>query len=267
MAYGNPKVMYASSQKRANPVPGAPPNPAARREQDGAIYRSTDEGSTWTQLSGKGLPAEPWGRVAIVAVPGAKSKSAYVLVNQGFFRSDDMGETWMQTSKDPRVTSSSYFGQVFIDPNDGNTVYVGQTSMYRTTDGGKTFASVFGAPSGDDYHNLWINPANSQYMIAGVDQGAIVSLNHGDTWSSWYNMANGQFYHISTDNEFPYHIFAAQQDSGSVGVVNRSYFGEITYRDWAPTGGFEFSFIEAIRSTRTCSTPADGTAASSASIA
>src|SRR4051812_40763823 len=114
MANGNPKVMYASSQKRAITPPGAPPNPAARREQDGAIYRSTDEGSTWTQLSGKGLPTEPWGRVGIVAFPGAKSKTAYALTNQGFFRSDDMGDSWQQTSKDPRVVSSGYFGQIFI---------------------------------------------------------------------------------------------------------------------------------------------------------
>ena len=244
MAFGNPKMMYASTQKRAIALPTGPPNPAARREQDGGIYRSTDEGSTWTQVAAKGLPAEPWGRIGIVAFPGAKSKVAYALTNQGFFRSDDMGDNWQQTSHDPRVVSSGYFGEIFIDPNDGNSVYVGQTSMYRTTDGGKTFTAAFGAPSGDDYHLLWINPANSQYMMAGVDQGAIISVNHGATWSSWYNMANGQFYHISTDNQFPYHIFAAQQDSGAVDVVNRSYFGEITYRDWSPPGAFEFSFIE-----------------------
>lgn len=245
MANNNSKVMYASTGHRpvAPPNPNQPPNPAARREQDAAIYRSTDEGSSWTQVGGKGLPSEPWGRVGVAGAPGAKSKTVYAIVSQGFFRSDDMGENWTQTTKDPRVVSSGYFGQIFVDPNDGNSVYVGQTSMYRTTDGGKIFAPVFGAPSGDDYHLLWINPANSNYMMAGVDQGAVISVNHGDTWSSWYNMPNGQFYHVTTDNRFPYYVYAAQQDSGTAAVASRSDFGEITDRDWAPTGGFEFSFI------------------------
>src|SRR4029077_19096624 len=118
----NPKVMYASTQHRTSTPPrdNQPPNSGVRREQDAAIYRSTDEGSTWQQVGGKGLPAEPWGRVGVAAFPG-KSKTAYAIVNQGFFRSDDMGENWRQTTKDPRVVSSGYFGQIFVDPNDGNT--------------------------------------------------------------------------------------------------------------------------------------------------
>ena len=115
--------------------------------------------------------------------------------------------------------------------------------MYRSTDGGRSFEAWAGAPSGDDFHVLWINPAKTENMILGVDQGAIISVDGGNSWSSWYNQPTGQFYHVSTDQHFPYYVYSAQQDSGTAAVPSRSDYGEITYRDWAPTGGFEFCYI------------------------
>jgi photosystem II stability/assembly factor-like uncharacterized protein len=122
-------------------------------------------------------------------------------------------------------------------------LYVTQTSMYRSTDGGRTFESIAGAPSGDDFQLLWIDPRNSRRLLAGVDQGGIVSVDGGETWSSWYNQPTGQYYHVATDNRFPYHVFAAQQDSGSVAVPNRSDYGQISFRDWYSPGGFEFGYV------------------------
>ena len=122
-------------------------------------------------------------------------------------------------------------------------LYVTQTSMYRTTDGGRTWASYVGAPSGDDFRLLWIDPRNSNRLLAGVDQGGIVSVDAGKTWSNWYTQPTAQLYHVSTDNAFPYRVYATQQDSGSVAVPSRSDFGEISFRDWYSPGAFEWGFI------------------------
>ena len=124
-------------------------------------------------------------------------------------------------------------------------LYVAQTSLYRSTDGGKTFEAYVGAPSGDDFHVLWIDPQNSARMLLGVDQGAIVSVDAGKSWTSWYNQPTGQFYHVSTDNLFPYRVYGAQQDSGTAGILSRSDYGEILLQDWFSIGGFEYAFIEA----------------------
>jgi photosystem II stability/assembly factor-like uncharacterized protein len=164
-------------------------------------------------------------------------------MNQGLFRSDDAGSTWRRTTTDPRIVGSGYFSRVFVDPNNADVVYVAQTSLYRSTDGGQSFSAFAGAPSGDDFHVMWIDPGDSRRMIVGVDQGAIVSVNGGQSWSSWYNQPTGQFYHVSTDDAFPYRVYAAQQDSGTAAVISRSDYGEITYRDWFPVAGFEIAHI------------------------
>ncbi len=130
------------------------------------------------------------------------------------------------------MIGSEYFSRIFVDPNHPDVLYVAQTSLYRSTDGGKTFEAYVGAPSGDDFHVLWIDPKDSARMILGVDQGAIVSVDSGKTWSSWYNQPTGQFYHVSTDNAFPYRVYGAQQDSGTAGVLSRSDYGEILAQDW-----------------------------------
>jgi photosystem II stability/assembly factor-like uncharacterized protein len=215
------------------------------RSQDAAIYKSTDQGTTWQPIEGKGLPVEPMGRVGVSISPGTNSRQVFAIASQGLFRSDDGGTNWQRSTTDPRITGNFYFSRVFVDPLDAQKVYVAQTSMYRSTDGGRTFAAWVGAPSGDDFHVIWVNPADNHQMILGVDQGAIISMNSGDTWTSWYNQPTGQFYHVSTDQQYPYFVYGAQQDSGTAGVPSRSDYGEISFRDWSPVGGFEFAFIEA----------------------
>ena len=243
-ALDTPNVLYAAVGR----VPSGPPptgRPADTPKQNAFIYKSVDEGATWTEVGGKGLPDAPMGRVGVAVAPGSQGNTVFAIATQGLFRSEDGGATWTQTTKDPRIEGSGYFSRVFVDPRNPQIVYGAQSSMYRSLDGGKTFAAFAGAPSGDDFHVLWINPLNTQHMIFGVDQGAIISVDGGATWSSWYNQPTGQFYHVSTDNTFPYHVYAAQQDSGTAGVASRSDFGEITVREWSPTGGWEFSHITA----------------------
>jgi photosystem II stability/assembly factor-like uncharacterized protein len=169
----------------------------------------------------------------------------YAMASQGLYRSDDGGATWQQSTKDPRISGGGYISGVSVDPKNTDIVYAQQTSLYRSKDGGRTFEGWVGAPSGDDFHVMWINPLNPQYIILGVDQGAIVSVDGGNTWGSWYNQPTGQFYHVSTDRQFPYHVYGAQQDSGTADVPSRSSNGEITDHDWFPIGGFEFAYIEA----------------------
>ena len=236
----NPNILLAALWTRAvDPFdPGEP-----MKSQDAAIYKSTDEGSTWQLIPGKGLPTSPMRRVGVAIAPGTNGQRVYAIVEQGLFRSENGGDTWQRSTNDPRVRGDGYFSRVFVDPTNASNVYVAQTSMYRSSDGGQTFEAWQGAPSGDDYHVLWIDPRSNQHMILGVDQGAAVSVNGGSTWSSWYNQPTGQFYHVSTDRQFPYHVYGAQQDSGTASVSSRSDVGEITYRDWDSVGGFEFAYI------------------------
>lgn len=207
------------------------------------IIKSSDGGSSWTPLQSKGLPETGRGRLGITVAPGSGGRRLYAILDPGLFRSDDGGATWRQSSHDPRVIGSKYFSRVFVDTQNPDVVYVAQTSLYRSTDGGKTFDAYVGAPSGDDFHVLWIDPHDSARMILGVDQGAIISVDGGKTWSSWYNQPTGQFYHVSADSAFPYRVYAAQQDSGTAGVLSRSAYGEILAQDWYSIGGFEYAFI------------------------
>jgi photosystem II stability/assembly factor-like uncharacterized protein len=234
----NPRTLYAALWHPADWAAGEEPS----KSRDAWLYKSTDEGSTWTPLPTKGLPDGAWGRTGI-AVGGKLGRRIFAIIEPGLFRSDDAGSTWRQITKDPRVVGSFYFSRVFVDPRDADTVYVMQTSAYRSTDGGQTFVSFKGAPGGDDYHVMWIDPQNSSHLFLGVDQGAIISLDAGKTWSSWFNQPTGQFYDVVTDNQFPYFAYASQQDSGTAAVPSRSDYGEITFRDWFSFGGFEFCSI------------------------
>ena len=146
-------------------------------------------------------------------------------------------------TNDARIQGNGYFSRVFLDPHNPDIVFVAQTSLYRSTDGGVTFESYKGAPGGDDNHALWIDPTNSDYMIMGSDQGATISMDGGKTWTSWYNQPTGQIYHVSTDNRFPYWVYGTQQDSGSVATLSRGDYGAITFLDWDPIGGYEFGYI------------------------
>lgn len=245
------RVMLVSLMHR--PSPGAqhaslPPSPSAPGQTpvvptapDSLIYKSTDGGATWKPAGTTGLPQARLGRLGVAVA--ANGKRMFTIVNQGLFRSDDGGNSWKQITTDPRVIGSSYFSKVFVNPKNANEVYVAQTAMYRSRDGGVTFTGWNGAPSGDDVHTLWINPSDTRHMILGIDQGATISMDAGETWTEWFNQATGQFYHVTTDNQFPYHVFAAQQDSGSIATLSRSDYGEITYRDWFSPGAFENAHI------------------------
>jgi photosystem II stability/assembly factor-like uncharacterized protein len=234
----NPRVVYATlSSPRPERGEKGPEGPGAW------IYKSPDEGVTW-QLGGEsGLPTEKRGRIGVAVAPGNGGHRIFAILNQGLFRSDDSGATWQRITEDARIVGGFYFSRVFVDPKNADVVYVMQTSTYRSTDGGKTFAAFAGAPSGEDHHVLWIDPHDSERLILGTDQGATITVDGGKSWTDWFNQPTGQFYHVSTDNLFPYHAYAAQQDSGTAVVPNRSDFGQITYRDWYSAGGFESGYI------------------------
>jgi photosystem II stability/assembly factor-like uncharacterized protein len=220
----------------SQPAP-APLAPAPSRAP--AIFKSADGGATWARLAAKGLSSPPIGRQAFGVVAKSGGRIVFAGLRDGLYRSGDGGETWSRATEDPRIRPVG----VITDPSRPDVVYVTQTSLYRSIDGGRTFEAFAGAPSGDDFQLLWIDPHMPTRLLAGVDQGAVVSVDGGATWSSWYNQPTGQFYHVVTDDRFPYHVFAAQQDSGSVAVPNRSDYGEISFRDWYSPGGFEFGYL------------------------
>ena len=198
------------------------------------LFKSTDGGDHWQPLT-SGLPTERVGRIGI-AVAASNPNRVYVLVdakNGGVYRSDDAGATFALASGDARIWGRGwYFGGIEADPKNPDVVYVMNTSTYRSSDGGKTFVAIKGAPGGDDYHQMWINPDDPNRMILATDQGAIVSVDGAKTWSSWYNQPTAQLYHVTADNRVPYWIYGAQQDSGAVSVVSRGNYGQISFRDW-----------------------------------
>jgi photosystem II stability/assembly factor-like uncharacterized protein len=237
---GDSRVIYAATWRmRGEPGEKKPEGP------DAEIYKSSDKGKTWKAVGVKGLPAGNRGRIGVAVAAGNGGKRVFAIMNQGLFRSDDAGATWQRITSDTRVIGNGYFSKVFADPKNADVVYVMQTTAYRSVDGGKTFVAWKGAPSGEDHHALWIAPDDPQRILLGSDQGATITVDGGETWDSWFNQPTGQFYHVSTDNTFPYHLYAAQQDSGTVVVASRSDFGEITYRDWYSSGGFESGHIAA----------------------
>jgi photosystem II stability/assembly factor-like uncharacterized protein len=213
---------------------------------DGAIFKSTDGGTEWKPVTRGGFPEGDWGRIGLAVARGTNGQRVYALIDTkegGVFKSEDGGQTWVRTSNDPRLGRLWYFGEIYVDPKNPDTIYVPNVSIYRSTDAGKTFIAIKGAPGGDDYHAMWIDPSNPQRMIFGSDQGAGVSVDAGHTWSIWYNQPTAQFYHVAVDNDFPYHVYGAQQDSGSVYILSRSNDGEITFRDWHPAGAGESGYI------------------------
>ncbi|MDE3179247.1 MAG: hypothetical protein KGM47_06245, partial [Acidobacteriota bacterium] len=248
---GNSQVVYAALYN-AHRVPWSTYAPV---EGPGSgIYKSTNGGVTWRRLSGvkgapgSGLPTGQLGRIGLAVGYGRNSNRVYALIEAkkdgGLYRSDDAGQTWRRVSSDRRITERGwYFGNVAVDPHNADIVYVPDVSLYRSTDGGHTFSAFKGAPGGDDYHAIWIDPANSSRMILGVDQGTVITVDGGKTWTSWYNQPTGQFYHVTVDNQFPYWVYGAQQDSGSASVLSRGNNGAITVRDWHPVGAGESGYI------------------------
>jgi photosystem II stability/assembly factor-like uncharacterized protein len=198
------------------------------------IFKSLDGGSTWKEIS-EGIPIEGRGHIGIAVAP-ANHNRVYAAVDAkegGVFSSNDAGATWTRLSSDKRLWDRGwYFEKISVDPKNPDVVYVMNTSVYRSTDAGKTWIPIKGAPGGDDYHQLWINPDDPKRMIVGSDQGAIVTVDGAATWSSWYNQSTAQIYHVAADYRFPYWVTGAQQDSGAVGTPSRSRHSEISNRDW-----------------------------------
>jgi photosystem II stability/assembly factor-like uncharacterized protein len=211
----------------------------------GGLFRSQDAGKTWSHLSGHGLPEGDWGRVGVDVAPDGKRVYALIQAKAaGLYRSDDGGDTWVLENADPRLTSRAwYFSSITIDPSNPDVIYMPNVALYRSEDGGKTISVVRGAPGGDDYHQIWIDPKNSSSVVLGTDQGTTISLDRGQTWSTWYNQPTAQLYHVITDNQFPYVVYGAQQDSGSAAVPSRTDHGQITPRDWFPAGGSESGYM------------------------
>jgi photosystem II stability/assembly factor-like uncharacterized protein len=245
----NPAIVYAAAwQVRNYPwlsyfQPNAGPG--------SGLYRSSDGGVTWTRLGGHGWPTGTLGRIGIATGRGGR---VYAVINAapnsgnvphaaskdqgGLYRSDDSGATWRLVSQQGWL-ENDYFSRITVDPNDPDRIYSAGQSIRVSNDGGKNWEVFKGAPGGDDYHFVWIDPQNTRRMITASDQGAVITVNGGQSWSSWYNQPTGQFYHLAADNRFPYWIYSGQQDSGTVGIASRSDYGAISFRDWRPVGGDE----------------------------
>ncbi len=243
IASANPAVLFAGMWQAHRPpwTTYAPVDGPG-----GGLYRSSDSGANWTQLTGHGLPDGNWGRVGVSVAPDGRR--VYALIDagkkSGLYRSNDGGDNWTLANNDPRLTSRAwYFNWLAVDPSNPDVVYIPNVAFYRSEDGGKTISIVRGAPGGDDYHDVWVDPKNSNHLILGCDQGTSVSIDRGQTWSTWYNQPTAQMYHVATDNQFPYAVFGAQQDTGSIGIYSRTDHNQIRAQDQFPVGGGESGYI------------------------
>src|SRR6266403_466737 len=216
---------------------------------NGGIFKSTDGGKTWNQLR-QGLPEKIVQANLAIAPSSPKTLLATVksLVASNVFGSADGGESWSNTTDDLRPSAGVGGGElpvVRFDPKNPSIVYSASVVCWKSMDGGKTWEGWRGAPGGDDYQNIWINPNTPDIILLGSDQGAIITVNDGQSWSSWYNQPTAQLYHVSADNAFPYRLYSGQQESGSVGIASRGIDGAITFRDWHPVAAEEYGYAVA----------------------
>jgi photosystem II stability/assembly factor-like uncharacterized protein len=235
----NPNIVFASLwQARRQPWFFSSGGPGS------GLYRSEDNGVTWKHLEGNGLPGGILGKIGI-AISGADSNRIYAIIEAkdgGFYRSDDAGEHWTRVNDDGRFRQRAwYFSKVYADPKSADTVYLLNTGLFRSVDGGKTFG-LLPARSGD-HHGLWIDPQNPNRIANANDGGASISLDGGKTWTTQNNQPTAQFYHVAVDNAFPYHIYGAQQDNSNVGIASRTDWGAIGSADWFVAGGGECGFV------------------------
>ncbi len=252
----NPKVIYGSLWATRRP----PWSVYAPSYMPGSgLYKSVDGGDTWKKLGG-GLPDNDHvGKIGIAVAP-SNPKRLWAVVDEigtsvaapigpggastaeapkqlgGVYLSDDAGATWRLVNTETRLWGRGwYFESVTVDPMDADKAYVINTATYLTEDAGKTFVPVKGAPGGDDYHQIWVNPVDPKRMVLSSDQGTVVSVDGAQTWSTWYNQPTAEIYHVAADNRFPYWLYGAQQDSGGVGVSTWSRMGTLSFRNWEPT--------------------------------
>ena len=243
----NPDIVYAVLWEARQ----APWENGAFSGPGSGLYKSTDGGTTWRPI-GSGLPTfaqDGLGRIGITVAPSEPNRLFATVEQQtgGYlYRSDDAGESWRRINEDGRIAGRpSDFAEVKVDPTDPDVVYTASVVTWKSTDGGKTFSARRGAPGGDDYHRIWINPTNPRILLIASDQGAIITVNGGESWSSWYNQPTAQFYHVSADNAFPYRVCGGQQESGSACVASRGNDGQITFREWHPVGVEEYGYVAA----------------------
>ena len=241
----DPNVVYASLW---DTVSGPWEDNNEYNGPNSGMYKSTDGGANWTQLT-QGLPDNII--QADFAIAPSEPSRVYASVAAGrgvdIYRSDDAGATWARATTDRRPTLRIGGGDLpvpKVDPKNPDVLYMTSTVTWKSTDGGKTWLALKGAPGGDDYQNIWINPNNPDIILLTADQGAVISVNGGKTWSnSWYAEPTAQFYHVITDNQFPYRVYGGQQESGSIGIASRDNDGEITFRDWHPVGVIEYGYV------------------------
>lgn len=239
----NPDVVYAGLWEARQ----GPWENAAWNGTSGGIYKSTDNGKTWTQLT-SGLP-ENIIQVNLAVAPSSPNRLIASVASPGavnLFRSDDAGQTWAIITKDPRPAGRIGGGDLSVprfSPKDPDVVIIASTVSWKSIDGGKTWNAFKGAPGGDDYQNVWINPNNPDVVMLGSDQGAVITVNGGKTFSSWYNQPTAQMYHVNADNAFPYRLCSGQQESGSACVSSRGNDGEITFREWHPVSAEEYGYV------------------------
>jgi photosystem II stability/assembly factor-like uncharacterized protein len=234
-ARDDPRVVFATVEQ-TYVAPRNPHRRFAKHTGPTSLYRSTDEGLTWTKLQGRNQP-KTIGETAVA--DGTHSRRVYLLNEAGLYRSDDGGSSWSLATKTIYTSSK----QILVDPHDPNVIYTMGTCVYRSTDGGHTLVAFKGAPGGDDPNQWWIDAADPSHIVYGGDQGAAVSLDAGQSWSSWYNQKTAEIYKIDIDNRYPYWIYGSKQDSGTFAIASRGPVGKITDLDWFPLPGWESGFV------------------------
>jgi photosystem II stability/assembly factor-like uncharacterized protein len=240
----NPQVVFADLWAGRQ----GPWENGAWNGKESGLFKSTDGGNTWRKIT-NGLPTteQGLGRIGF-CLASSDPKRMYATVDAGreggIYRSDDAGESWKRIQTDTRLWGrGNDFAEIKADPRNPDIVYIGNVAAWKSIDGGMNWSAFRGAPGGDDYHRIWIHPDQTGVILLATDQGAIITVNGGETFSSWYNQPTAQFYHVSTDNAFPYNVYGGQQESGSVGIASRGNDGSISYREWHPVGAEEYAYV------------------------
>ena len=240
----NPNILYADMWEHQE----GPWENARFSGPNSGLYKSIDRGETWRRIT-NGMPTadQGLGRIGIGISPSDPNR-IYATVdareNGGVYRSDDGGENWTLVHTNRRVWGrGGDFAELKVHPHNPDVVFSGNIAAYKSIDGGYTWTSIKGAPGGDDYHRIWINPLHPDIMLFAADQGATITVNGGKTWSSWYNQPTAQLYHVTTDNQFPYWVYGGQQESGAIGIASRGNGGQISFREFMGVGADEYGYV------------------------